>query len=306
VLHGKYDPAVDRPRGARALERLPRQIDRAPGDRCLISDETLSDTPPERLELLREVLGDRDLRVIVTVRDIARTIPSMWQQRVRSGARQPYDRFVEGLVRRKDRGSEPLWAGQDLAGVLDRWAPLAPRDRTHVVVVPAAGAPADVLLERFCSVIDIDPAGLPPGKVDANPSLGRAQAEVLRRINALLPDDVKRRDVHRAIVKRGFAKPVLGAQEGDRILLPARLRDWCHEYAVSTIATLEQGGYAVVGDLQELVPGDDAFTDGEAPLPERQVAEAAVRALADLLTARGREWAEAKGAEGEGRAGAAG
>jgi hypothetical protein len=299
ALRGKHDPAVDRRRGARALDLLPRQIDRAPGDRCLISEETLCFAGPERLELLGAALADRELRVIVTVRDIARTIPSIWQQRVRGGRRHSLDRFADSVVERDGRASGAFWSGQELVAVLDRWEALVPRQRMHVVVVPPSGAAGGVLLERFCSVVGIEPTRLPPAEVRANPSLGWAQAELMRRVNALLPGDLRRRDVRGTVVNRGFVMPVLGPQPGEPIRLPGRLRDWCHEYAVSTIKLLEDGGYAVVGDPQDLLPRDEAFTAADASVPEHQVADAAVRALADLLTARGQEWIESQAAHAE-------
>src|SRR4051812_24125773 len=62
------------------LAALPRQLAAARGSRCLITQEMLGRADARQIARLRTALGDRDLHVVVTVRDIARTIPSAWQQ----------------------------------------------------------------------------------------------------------------------------------------------------------------------------------------------------------------------------------
>ena len=63
--------------------------------------------------------------------------------------------------------------------MLERWSVIAPPERIHVVTVPPSGTPPEVLLERFCSVIGVDPAALDREVPRANESLGQVQAELL-------------------------------------------------------------------------------------------------------------------------------
>ena len=75
------------------------------------------------------------------------------------------------------------------------------------------------------------PGPVEPEETPSNSSLGQVQAEVLRRVNAELPEEVHRRYVYGDVVKRSFGAQVLGAQERQRILVPAKFGPWCEEVA---------------------------------------------------------------------------
>lgn len=297
VVRDAYDPEVDRRRGADALERLPEQLAAADAERILISAETLAGGDEKRVATLGNALGDHRVHLVLTVRDLARSIPSVWQQTVRSGRSMEFGTFVDRVVRGPGKGG-PFWRGHDVLGVLQRWGSLAPPERCHVVVVPPSDAPREQLLERFCSVLGVDATRLPPPPDlrgnQSNESLGMVQTEVLRRVNALLPDTARRRDVHRHVVKKPFAFGVLGAQDGKAARMPRRYAEWCREHTAELQAALRDGGYQVVGDPDDLVSPDRAFGDDDVDVDPAAVADAAVAAIAGLLTQRADEYVAAK------------
>ena len=185
--------------------------------------------------------------------------------------------------------------------VLRRWADTLSPERVHVVTVPPPGSPPTLLLERFAKVLEVDPARFEPEDGPSNSSLGLVQAEVLRRVNAELPEEVHRRYVYRDVVKRSFGSGVLGPQESRKILVPSQFRSWCDDVAARQIAELEAAGYRVEGSLDELVCADSAYVDDLRRPTEREVAASSVTALATMLAARGQAVAEGR----TGRIGAA-
>lgn len=283
ALKDQLQEGVDAPRARRALQRFPRELAAAPGDRVLVSDEVFGGSTEEQVARLGEALGGREAHLLITVRDIARTIPSAWQQTVKGGSQVPYETFVDAVVSREGEVAAGFWRAYDVPAMLDRWKGLVEPSRMHVVLLPPPGAAPTVLLDRFCGVLGIDPASLTAESVRANESLGRAQAELLLRINGLLAPPTFRRDLHGPVLKRGFAIGVLAPQKGDRIPMLAQHRAWCEEHARGVIDALGSGGYDVVGDLAELHPHDSAFADELTPVDEREVTDAALRALATIL-----------------------
>lgn len=282
-LRGQVGPGTQRRRGAGSLKRLPKKLAEAPGERLLFSEEVLAGATAEQVVRFGELLGDRDVHVVVTVRDVARAIPSMWQQNIKGGRSVPYETYVESVTRREGRGAQLFWPAQDALAVLERWSALATPERTHVVVVPHSGSPRHLLLERFCSVLGVDAAALTNEPRRVNDSLGRAQAELMRRVNERLSSDALRNDIHGEIIKRPFAVGILGQQEGERILLPARFAEWCREQAAATAASIRAAGYQVVGSLDELMPDEAVFADQEPPADEAAISAAAVDALVTLF-----------------------
>ena len=288
LVRGRYNPERDPATTAGALDRFAAELARAPGGRALLSQESLAAARPRQVRRLLEACPDREVHVVLTVRDLGRQLPSSWQQELKAGRTDAYREYLERLraAQQQRLGSHP-WIQLDAPAVLSRWADRLPPERIHVVTVPPAGSPTSLLLERFCRVLDVDASRLVPQERASNTSLGRVQAEVLRRVNAELPDELRRRQVYGGVGKRFLASEVLGPQQGHRILVPSELREWCERVADEQVAALEAAGYDVVGDLADLRCTDGAFGGIAAEEPtDAEVAAAAVTALATILQRR--------------------
>jgi len=288
LVRDRYKPALDPASVPESLEKFSAALRRAPGPRALISQESLAAAGPHQIRRLLDACGDREVHVIVTVRDLARQLPSSWQQLIKSGGTATYRRFVRQARAREQEGSDQRpWTNLNVLAVLARWSEAVGPERIHVVTVPPAGSPPTALLERYCSVVGVDPNRMVPEETRGNISLGRVQAELLRRVNSELPAEMRPRQVYGAVGKRFFAAQVLAAQEPSTIRVPAEFRAWCDEVADRQIKTIDSAGYVVTGQLEDLRCPDAAFSEGADPATNREVASAAVAALARVLTLRG-------------------
>lgn len=290
LLRGRYNPERDPASVGGALDRFTADLERAPGTRALLSQESLAASRRAQVKNLVEACGDREVHVVLTVRDLARQVPSSWQQELKAARTVTYERWLERLQEgeRAGRGSHP-WVQLDPPGVLARWAEVVPPERIHVVTVPAPGSEPTLLLERYCRVLGVRSGDLAPGPGASNTSLGRVQAELLRQVNLGLPDDLRRRQVYGDVGKRWFASEVLAAQEGAKILVPARLRPWCEEVAEAQVAALAEAGYHVEGSLDDLRCRDSAFAaDADTDPSEGELSSAAVDALVQVVAQRAR------------------
>ena len=283
----RYQPGLDADSVPDALPRFERMLARNSAPRMLLSQESLSAAKPQQVKRFLGACGAVEVHVVLTVRDLARSVPSAWQQDLRAGRTWRYPRYLRRLQRMESNGViKHPWIQLDPPAVLARWASELPEGRIHVVTVPPSGGPPSLLLERFCRVLEVDPAGWAEVETPGNPSLGLVQAEVLRRVNRQLPDEVLRRQVYGGVGKRFLAGEVLSDQVSRKILVPERLRSWCEEVSSRQVAALEAAAYRVEGTLADLRCPDSAF-GGETDEPrEREVARAAVAALARILTMR--------------------
>ncbi len=247
--------------GDGAWHTVMRQVDQWPGT-AVVSMEFLG---PRRLPKVRDIvrhLPECDVQVVISARDLARSIPAMWQENVQNGGARSWEEYLEG-VRVEDRTqSGPgrgFWSRQDVPEIVGTWLRAAGAEHVTLLTVPPRGAPPALLWERFASVVGVDPGGLDL-EVLANPSLGLASLEVLRALNLRLRDGVDEpvskgeyeRTVKQLLSKRGLARrtgePRLGYHA-----------DWVVERADADVARLRESGVRVVGDLEDLrasaVPG---------------------------------------------------
>ncbi|MFF5260142.1 hypothetical protein ACFY4C_14425 [Actinomadura viridis] len=284
---GHSDPVT---RGAWA--RMVEEIRAWDGPVALISQELLSAATPAHVRRALADLDFAEVHLVYTARDLARQIPAHWQEDVKNRLTMTFGEFVDGLRdpgAARSRWIREFWRMQDAAAVLARWgegpAGPIPPERVHVVTLPPPGAPSELLLERFCAVLGVDPSGLDTSQVFANPSLGVAETELIRRINLATRGSVEW-PVHDVFVKHDLAQSVLTARKGaTRIRLPEAYLPWVLERSRRLAGALREAGYRVEGDLDDLLPAPAnppaASDPGRAP--EEEVLDAAVDALAQLL-----------------------
>lgn len=287
LVRDRYDEQRDQATVRDALDRFTAELSRASGDRALLSQESLAAARPAQIRRLLDACRDREVHVVLTVRDLARQLPSSWQQGLKSGGTEGYRRYLSQLQasQREGSGKHP-WIHLDPPAVLARWAEILPPEHIHVVTVPPSGSAPTLLLERFGAVLGVNPDDLEPEERPANTSLGRVQAEVLRRVNQGLSPELRRRQVYGSVGKRFFSSQVLSRQDGRPIRVPEEFRAWCEQVADDQVAALAAAGYHVSGGLEDLRCPDGAFSETESRPTDGEVAEAAIAALVHLLSMR--------------------
>ncbi len=250
----------------------------------IISHEFFGMATEEQARAAIERLAPAEVHIVLTARDYVRQFAADWQESLKMGL----DLTLEQFLRRAHRNRLPRpwgWNAHDIVGTLERWGSSLPPDRVHVVTVPQAGAPRDLLLRRFCSVVQVDPDALDLDATFSNESLGVVQAELLRQLKPHLSaplDDAPER--HRWL--RGyFAHDVLLAQSGDRFTLLPEQAEVLSERSHAAIEAIRSAGYDVVGDLEELMPAPaNPALRHPSDVSESEVLESALVAIERMLS----------------------
>jgi hypothetical protein len=265
-----------------------RQIEAWDGPSALVSMEFLSMAGPRQARRAVKALAPAEVHVVLTARDLARVVPGMWQETLKGGGTWTWDEYISAL-RDPDRAAIPpalgFWICQDLPAILDVWAEHVGPERIHVVTVPPPGAGQRLLLERFCEAVGLDVDQLTVDTPGSNQSLGVAEAEALRRLNASLRERGERPEYRRVI------KQVVGRHLADttprsgQLRLPPEDYPWAEKIAREMTDTLAQRGYRVVGDLEDLIPRAPHASPGRLPseFTDCEVLDASTRA-ATVLT----------------------
>jgi hypothetical protein len=253
-LRGLDDAKFDHFNAGGAWDRMADEV-RAFEGNAVISHETFARASAQHIDRIVDSFDSADLRIVLTVRDLGRQIPAVWQETLKNKATGSYGQFLEDIFRNEESGPHKFfWRPQDIARLVRRWIRHVGGDKVTLVTVPPSGAPRDELWNRFAQAID-----LPDGAVSelpaaaANSSLGPAEAELLRHLNASLPPDFPWPRYIKT-VKRQFAETKLAGRGGGRILVPPEWHDAVKQRATEMVSYLEQSGVDVIGDLNDLTP----------------------------------------------------
>ena len=117
----RYQPDFDPPEVAGALAALPGQLARLSGTRALITEESLASATDDQIRNLLAACSDREVHLMVTLRDLGRQIPSAWQQVLQSGGTVSFERYLRRLAKQRGQADSKLWVNKDVVGVLRRY-----------------------------------------------------------------------------------------------------------------------------------------------------------------------------------------
>jgi hypothetical protein len=250
----------------------------------LVSHELFAPATAAQAERAIGAFGqDTEVHLVLTVRDLVRQIPAEWQEHVKHRSTARFDDFVDDL--RREDPKTWFWRVQNSPAVLRRWGRTLPREHVHVVTVPPAGRPMNLLWDRFAGLLGIDPSPFTTTGLRANTSLGYEQAELLRQVNVELGERLPMPGPYAPDVKNVFAEQILSRQPGARLALAGERLDYAVKRTEQLADELSQLGVDVVGDLDELVP-DPEQPEHVQPLVEPSdevLRRVGVAALAGLL-----------------------
>lgn len=250
---------------------------------AVVSMEYLGPVAPQRIRRITSDLAGTPVEAVVTVRDLGRAVPAMWQETLKNRQSWGWAEFLADLREPSDEvgAGRRFWRQQDAARVVARWVEGLGADRVGVVTVPPAGAPAEVLWERFldaaglASVADVPWVPAPR----ANESLGLDSALLLARLNEQVAD-LDTATYNKQV--KAFAKLGLVRRRAQEPAIGFTVPDWLHARAEELAGALAAGGARVVGDLADLRPQDVPGAD-PASVDAAAERDTAVAALALLL-----------------------
>ncbi len=263
------------------LDRLRERLQRVRGERALLTCEDLCEADPGRIGVLQDLFADAGFapRVVITLRGLASTIPSEWQQFLKHRITLDYATFLERVRDRKGPWARHFWTRQDAVAMCERWSAVVGADQVDVVVTPPRSRDPEGLYRMFGAVVGFDPAAMQWPESDVNASWGMVEAEVYRRLNEVLGDRLPRYEqAYQPAVRWPLIRGALPRGASARIPLPPEHLPWVVETAEEQARWLRESGIRVHGEPADLVPDPDAA----APLPEVDEAEVAAAAVATL------------------------
>ncbi len=266
---------------------------------AVISDEVLAACNPAQADRAVRSLLPAEVHVILAVRDIATLLPAEWQETVKcrgtTGFREWLSDVIDVQSVAASRRSWPFWKLHDTLAIVEMWSRHIPADQVHLITVPPHG-PSGELWARFASVLGIDPGSVDMTGIRTNSSLGLAETEFLRQMNAALPEEMPDWFYTRHI-KRILAHGVLDARpRQDRLVLPPDRDAWARQQSEALVAGLRDAKVHIVGDLGELLAEPAGVRDlaSAGQPPAGQVLDAAVAAAAALADGLRQEMTRAR------------
>jgi hypothetical protein len=271
-------------------DSLVSEVTGAGDQRVVVSSEFFSEATAAAARNIVESLGGPQVHVVVTLRPLAKILPSQWQQYLQNGYRTPYLEWLEGILADPPRTSTPgFWDRHRHDRLISKWADVTGTQNLSVVVVNEADR--KMLLSTFEQLTGLPDGFLIPDEEIANRSLTLAEAEVVRLLN----EEFKRSEWPDAHYSRFMRYGAVEQMKAGRLPLPGEPKivtpAWALKRAAEIGTEMAQHisglGVRIIGDISSLgevsynSPDDAAAASGAAPLllPVEAAAQAVVGAL---------------------------
>lgn len=261
VYYGAPEGRLASNRIARSLLRLPfknpnevvdyrewedqvARVRASSASRVIVSGEEFSFCEKREIQTLLNDLGKDRVHVVITVRPLAKVLPSQWQLDLRgSFTSSSFDEWLGWTL--KPRGARriaqligvphPFWFRHRHDQLAARWADAIGPDRVSVVVVDDRDH--RVLLTAFERLLGLTRGTLLPVDGKSNPSLSAQEIAIILRVQQLLQerglifaDRVRSRQIQRRLLS---IRPRLSSDQ--KIALP--------QWAVSAVSDLSRSVY---------------------------------------------------------------
>jgi hypothetical protein len=253
----------------------------------VISSEFFADAPDdETIARIVDDLGQERAHVLITLRPLAKIMPSQWQQYVQNGLRMGYEDWLEHMLRKApyEKPNPSFWRRHRHDRLVERWARVAGAE--HVTVVVVDDRDRGGLLRTFESLLGL-PAGLLTEMPDtANRSLTLAETEMLRKLNMEfrgngLPDEIYSKLVRNGAVMH-MKNSCLPAPDDARITTPAWALEAAGGIGSEMAGRIAAMGVRIIGEpaLLSVVPPSEGAKGEPARIDPEVAAHALYGALA--------------------------
>lgn len=291
---GKVNPgqAIDHhlARWEKLVAEIHRETATSGSRRGVLSSEFYCEAPPDRIDWMMERLGPRT-RVVITLRPLAKILPSQWQQYIQNQHVISYDEWLEAILENPEPGkiTPTFWRRHNHANLIRKWSDAVGVDRISVIAVDDRDR--GFILRAFEGLLGLPAATLDVENTTRNRSLSYAEVELLRAFNAaakaakIAPADYTR------FIRFGAARVLQTANltaDQAPLLTPQWAVERANELESSFVAEIKSLGLELIGDLDLLA--DPALApaigqNGPVTLVDAEVAATLAAGLARHLAA---------------------
>lgn len=268
-----------------AWDRLRAEIAEWPGT-AVVSHEFFAAASAEQAHRMIEELAPAEVHLVLTAREPLGLFAASWQESLKNLETT----LMADYAREVSDSPSVIWNWRtlDLRLVLERWAPvggLLGSERVHVLPLPGAKAPRDLIWHRYAGLLGLDSHAYDLGRNFPNQSMGVVEAETLRRINEHLTETFTEALDRGVYVRSYLADERLVPRGGERYWPGDDQVEECRARGRGMTEHVRARKFDVIGDLEDLlVPDHVAERRHPDSVADAEVAGVAVELVATMLS----------------------
>ena len=203
AVMGKSSPNTGETPSMKQWRSLVNEVAHAPQSRVVVSSEFLAEAKPAMIKTIIEELGGDRAHVVVTLRPLARILPSQWQQFVQSGQRMPFNDWLDAVFNDPSRITPTFWRRHRHDRLVARWAEVV--GPQNVTAIALDERDHGMVLRVFEQLVGLRAGTLIAEEDLSNRSMTLSEVEVVRAFNEQFFSEGLSRPLHTKVMRFGAA-----------------------------------------------------------------------------------------------------
>ena len=253
----------------RTWARMAKLINSSKAQSVVLSSEFFSELSKERILQIKQAVGSRQIKILFTLRPLAKLLGSSYQQYLKYGLKEDYSSWLHSVLDEPgvSKINPTFWKRHMHGEVISAWAEVFGAANVSVIMVEEQKP--ELLFESINDYLGLPSNFLKSQPTGSNRSLSLEEITLLLDINRRFPKG-RQWSEYLAFVRKGYIRQltnVVPVKEGKpKLPTPSWAVAKANEIASESKKTIAALGVKIYGDIESL---DSAkVLEGEPSYPE--------------------------------------
>lgn len=239
----------------KTFSRMASLINLSPAKKVILSSEFFAELEPEYLEKLANSIRGRQIKILFTLRPLAKLLSSSYQQYLKFGLKADYVEWLHSVLDEPgvSKLNPTFWKRHMHGDVVAKWASIFGGENISVLIVDEERP--DFLYESINNYLGLPAGFLKPAEEGSNRSLSVEEVSLLLELNRRFPE---KRDWNEYLIfiRNGYIRQLtdnVPLKEGSgKLLTPNWAVRKANQLASDSRAKIQELGVEVLGDIGSL------------------------------------------------------
>jgi hypothetical protein len=237
------------------FSRMAGLINRSKYSKIVLSSEFFSELTSEKIQVIASAIKNRQVKVLFTLRPLAKLLGSSYQQYLKYGTKADYVEWLHSVLDEPgvSKINPTFWQRHMHGDVVARWVEVFGKENVSVLI--ADEQRPEFLYESLNQYLGLDSGFLKPQVTGSNRSLSLEEVSLLLELNRRFPKD-REWNEYLVFVRNGYIRQLtdnVPLREGSKKLLtPSWAVAKANELATQSKLKIQQLGVELYGDVNSL------------------------------------------------------
>jgi hypothetical protein len=246
-----------------------KQISESKVEKVLLSSEFFSELDGQKIRKIRYEIPNRNIKILFTLRPLAKLLPSSYQQYLKYGITAEYEDWLHSVLDKPGESKiNPTFWRRHLHGqVVAKWVDVF--GATNVTVLIVNESQPTFLFDEINKYLDLPANTLQSAESGSNRSLTMEEIALLLELNRHFPKD-REWNEYQVFIRSGYIRELTDhikpASDKARLLTPEWAVTKANEIGIQIKGELASSGAKIIGDIDSL--GNANIPTGNSAYPE--------------------------------------